>query len=645
MKHLSLQFLLALAAAGQTPYSRVAGGNPGPLSGHGVPATTAVLWTVEGLATDAAGNLFISQAVTGAGGGLVRRVDSAGIITTFASGSEFFYVNGLAFDTAGNLLVGDFNARRIIRVNSNGTVTVLAGGGNGTGNGPGPSLSLGRIGRLAVDRANNVYFTDNERSLVRRLSPDGIVTTIAGGGPVPPTGAEFPSPDGTPALQARLTGPNGIAVTPAGKVYFTDGPQGRAVRTIAPNGTLQTVAGRIDVFGGATCDNPPAGAAVGALFCEVSDLAIEGSGKLYITGRFRAGFTEHAFVNRIDPATNQYQPLVAVAGENGRGVTVDRAGNIYFSTWNNNNTVYRIPGPAFTQLGVQETIPRRYTGASPAMSFTFNHPGGVSQLGVVNALINTALDGDRACYVAYSRPLNVLYLVNDDGPASGLSAGLTPGGAGAAANSQCSLNAADLAIWESGNSLTLTMRPTFTGTFRGSRNIYLAARSVTEANSGWSLVSTVDAGAEAAIAYPRAEAISPNTINSAADTVVAVFDHSSAASGIQTAWLLINTAVDGRQACYVAYYQPGNMLYLIPDNGDGTLATAMPLAGNGVLENAQCRIEAAGSAASASGNRLTLQLNVTTKAGFAGPKGIWGAAQTTTGVTAGWRSLGVWRVP
>jgi sugar lactone lactonase YvrE len=599
---------------------------------------------MEGIATDRFGNLYISQPVVAPGGGFVRRVDTTGRITTIAGGPEFAYVNALAFDTAGNLLVGDSNRRRIIRVNSNGSVTVLVGDGGATGDGPGTSISSGRIGRIAVDRNNNIYFTDTERYLVRRLSPNGMVTTIAGGGPVLPAGGDYSSPDGTPALQARIVNPNGLAVTPGGKVYFTDGPVGRAIRTIAANGTLQTVAGVNEPV--SLCNgNPISGAAVGAPFCEVNDIALEPSGKLYVTGRYFAGFTEHTFVTRVDPNLNQLQGLVAIAGERGRSVTVDPAGNVYFGSWGNNFPVYRIAGPPTPVLGAQETVPVRYTGTNPTLAFTFTHPGGAAQLGVVNALINTALDGNRACYVAYSRPLNVLYLVNDDGPASGLSAGLTPGGAGSASNSQCTIQASEIGVLEQGNALTLTFRPSFTTLFRGARNIYLAARSVTEVNSGWTLGSTLDTGAETLVSYPRAEAASPNAGGAAAETVVATFEHNAAATGIQTAWLLINTAVDGRQACYVAYYRPGNTLYLVPDNGDGTMASSMPLTGTGSLENSQCRIDAAGSAATVDGNRLTLQLRVTAKAGFAGARGMWGAAQTMAGATAGWRSVGLWRVP
>jgi hypothetical protein len=123
------------------------------------------------------------------------------------------------------------------------------------------------------------------------------------------------------------------------------------------------------------------------------------------------------------------------------------------------------------------------------------------------------------------------------------------------------------------------------------------------------------------------------------------FDDVTNANDLKTVWALINTAIDGRQACYVAYYAPGNSLYLYPDNGDGSQATNIALTGTNTIENSQCKISAAGSSATRSGQRLTLNLNVQFKSGFTGSRGIWTAAQTLTDVTSAWTALGNWMVP
>jgi hypothetical protein len=146
--------------------------------------------------------------------------------------------------------------------------------------------------------------------------------------------------------------------------------------------------------------------------------------------------------------------------------------------------------------------------------------------------------------------------------------------------------------------------------------------------------------------YPDAISVSPSAGTSATQLFELTFDDASSALNLQTAWMLVNTAVDGRQACYFAYYRPGNQLYLIPDNGDGNQATSIPLTAPNVIENSQCRIDAAGASFSVSGSRLTLRIPVQFKAAFAGPKGIWSAVATTNNAQVSpWQSLGAWNIP
>jgi len=103
---------------------------------------------------------------------------------------------------------------------------------------------------------------------------------------------------------------------------------------------------------------------------------------------------------------------------------------------------------------------------------------------VVNVLISDALNGNQSCYLAYSRPDNVLYLVNDAGNA--LLAGLVLNGSGTVGNSQCTVNGAASSASGSGNTLTLTLALSFPSGYAGNRLIYQAARSNGDVlNSGW----------------------------------------------------------------------------------------------------------------------------------------------------------------
>ncbi len=298
-----------------------------------------------------------------------------------------------------------------------------------------------------------------------------------------------------------------------------------------------------------------------------------------------------------------------------------------------------------TVLNTTQTGALAVSGTTQTLVFRFTHTSGFAQLGVVNALINQYLNGDFACYIAYSQPLGVLYLVNDLGPGSGISAGLTLGGTGSVSNSQCTINSAGSSAVGSGNTLTLTLNVTYKAAFLGNKVIYVAAGDQSGNSTGWSTVGATIVP-ETAPVFPRAGTMSPPTGTTATATLAYTFLDATSTTNLQTAWALINNAIDGRQACYVAYYIPGNALYLYPDNGDGTQATSIVLTGTNTIENSQCRISAQGSSVTVTGNQLTLNLNYTFKTPFAGPRAVWTATQTTNGAqTSPWKPVGGWLVP
>jgi hypothetical protein len=116
-----------------------------------------------------------------------------------------------------------------------------------------------------------------------------------------------------------------------------------------------------------------------------------------------------------------------------------------------------------TQLGTApvpgQASPASGGGGSQVFTFTFSDPNGWQDPDVVNVLVNFWLDGRQACYLAYSRPLGVLYLMNDAG--TGLSPGLVPGSADKASNSQCTVHGTGSSAGGSGDTLTLTLNIAF----------------------------------------------------------------------------------------------------------------------------------------------------------------------------------------
>jgi uncharacterized protein (TIGR03437 family) len=228
--------------------STVAGnGLPGS-SGDGGLAVNASLSNMLGLALDNAGNLYIADS----GNRRVRKVTSAGIISTIAgTGVQGFSGDGgpatsaqlntpasIIF-SAGNLYIADSSNQRIRRISSDGTITTVAGNGvtgfSGDG-GPATGASLAFPLGMAMDSGGNLYFADGNNNRVRRISPAGVITTVAGDGV-----GRFAGDQG-PASSASLDVPEDVAFDGAGNLYIADAGNNR-VRKVDSSGLISTLAG------------------------------------------------------------------------------------------------------------------------------------------------------------------------------------------------------------------------------------------------------------------------------------------------------------------------------------------------------------------------------------------------------------------
>jgi streptogramin lyase len=147
-------------------------------------------------------------------------------------------------------------------------------------------------------------------------------------------------------------------------------------------------------------------------------------------------------------------------------------------------------GAAMVTTDALSVRPSCCSGPSATFTFTFSDTKGWQDLGIVNILINGSLDARGACYLAYSAPLKLLYLVDDSG--TGVSMGLPLGGPiGSASNGQCTVTAAGSSAAVSGNTLSLTLNLAFSTSFAGNKVMYLAARDQSELNnSGWQALGT-----------------------------------------------------------------------------------------------------------------------------------------------------------
>ncbi len=184
----------------------VAGIGIGGYSGDGGPATKAELDNPAGMAFNAAGNLFIADNENG----VVRKIDTAGTITTFASVP---YVVGLTFGPDGALYASNYF--QIQRISADGSLTIIAGGGEagyaGDG-GPATKALLYGASGIIFDKAGNLLIADRDNNAIRKIDTKGIISTIAG------DGQNGPSVAG-PAGSTHVSAPSGLALDPTGNLY------------------------------------------------------------------------------------------------------------------------------------------------------------------------------------------------------------------------------------------------------------------------------------------------------------------------------------------------------------------------------------------------------------------------------------------
>ncbi len=240
-------------------------GGPRGFSGDGDLATSAELAGPNGVAVDSVGNLYISDAANHR----IRMVNPSGTITTIAGNgiqgfsgdggaaisAELGNVRGIAVDSAGNLYLADAVNHRIRKVSTSGTITTVAGDGTPAFGGDGNLATSAQLNNpigITVDNAGNLYIADGNNYRIRKVSPSGTITTVAG------NGIQGFSGDGGPATSAKLTTPDSVAVDSVGNLYIADSV-GNRIRKVSPSGTITTMAG--DGTWGFSGDGGPAASA------------------------------------------------------------------------------------------------------------------------------------------------------------------------------------------------------------------------------------------------------------------------------------------------------------------------------------------------------------------------------------------------
>jgi len=322
-------------------------------------------------------------------------------------------------------------------------------------------------------------------------------------------------------------------------------------------------------------------------------------------------------------------------GINDRGQIVITTGGLPFTAA---STVYLLtPSVSYPTY----MLPPDGSGSSQTFRFGFRDTTSWADIGTVDILINSALDGRHACYIAYNPQLNTVYLVNDDGMS--LLPGLTLNGSGAVTNSQCAVNTSGSSVDGNTQFLNLNLNLSFTPGFAGNKVVYTAARNVAGDGYGWEVMGVWNVpGGPAASVAPAA--FTPLSSSNSGYTFTFTFSDNKGWQDFGVVDILINGSLDGRQACYVAYSRPSATLYLFNDAGTGLLP-GLALNGSGSLVNSQCTVGGAGSSVTAGGNALALTLNFSFSPAFAGIKVFYLAARDSQDANnSGWQPMGTWGV-
>jgi len=371
--------VLALALNGQTPgyvITTVAGSG---WIGDGGPATQAILRQPGGVAADGNGNIYIAET----GGHRVRKMDRTGAITTLAgtgvagfSGdggaaaeAQLSSPYGVAADMAGNIYIADLGNARVRRVALDGNITTVAGGGalepsSANEGKDAVSMRLLTPRNLVADDRLNIYISDFDGHRVFRLSPDGLLTTVAG------TGVPGYAGDGGPAAMAQVAFPAGLTMGFDGSLYIADSAN-HAVRRIT-NGVVATfasagtpVALALDVFATLYVADAEAGAVLRfplsgelpPLDIQTRDLARAPNLTLYFA-EGAAGIVERIPLSGnislaaggADPARGDGGAATVALLNHPSGVAVDAAGNLYIADRDNHRVRSVAPDGTITSV-------------------------------------------------------------------------------------------------------------------------------------------------------------------------------------------------------------------------------------------------------------------------------------------------------
>jgi kumamolisin len=322
------------------------------------PAGGALFNGIGGVAPDASGNVYVADS----GNYLIRKI-SGGSVSTYAgtgvsgtlngtlAGAEFYDPQNLAVDSTGNVYVADGAGNTIRKILTTGSVITLAGSGvAGLSNGSGNSARFNDPTGVAVDASGNVYVADSGNNEVRKITPSGAVSLLAGSA----SGA-YGSADGT-GSSARFYKPSGVAVDGSGNVYVTDS-YNNTVRMITPAGVVTTIAGAAGV-----AENTD-GLAAAARFYTPGDIAVDASGVLYVADTYNMTIRRIVTGSLAAPAitAGPQSTTIGTGGSVTLSVAATGSGTLTYQWYLNGTAIPGATSPTLTLTSLAASQAGSYT--------------------------------------------------------------------------------------------------------------------------------------------------------------------------------------------------------------------------------------------------------------------------------------------
>ena len=341
-------------------------GVPGSADGTG---STARFNSPSLNAMDSTGNIYVGDSLNNT----IRKVTPAGVVTTLAglagargsadgtgSAARFNQPQGVALDSAGNVYVADYGNFTIRKVTPAGVVTTLAGlaGSPGSADGTGSAARFNYFVGIAVDSTGNIYISDYANFTIRKVTPAGVVTTLAG------LAGSSGSTDGIGSA-ARFNCPYGLGIDSAGNLYVAD-EYNDTIREVTQSGVVTTLGG--------LAGNPGStdGTGSAALFNYPIGVAVDSLGNIYIgdyyNNTLRKGIPNYGQPIIVDPPQDQS----TFTGSNVT-LTANIVGNAPLAyQWQQNGV--NLPG----QTNAALTLPNVQTNSAGSYTLTISNALGVA---------------------------------------------------------------------------------------------------------------------------------------------------------------------------------------------------------------------------------------------------------------------------